>query len=88
MRWTAIRSGCTPETAGASLTLPVCLYPVGYLLGGLLVGPLSDRLGRRATITGSLAVGNTCTGEIAPAAARARYTATTFVLCTLGAMSA
>src|ERR1700709_666253 len=35
---------------------------------------------------GLLAVGNTYIGEIAPPSARARYTAITFVLCTLGAM--
>jgi MFS transporter, putative metabolite:H+ symporter len=35
---------------------------------------------------GLLAVGNTYIGEIAPPSSRARYTAITFVLCTLGAM--
>jgi putative MFS transporter len=35
---------------------------------------------------GLLAVGNTYIGELAPPSARARYTAITFVLCTLGAM--
>jgi MFS transporter, putative metabolite:H+ symporter len=35
---------------------------------------------------GLLAVGNTYIGEIAPPRSRARYTAITFVLCTLGAM--
>ncbi|HEX4251237.1 MAG TPA: MFS transporter [Pseudonocardia sp.] len=115
-----IRDGCTPGTAGASETLPVSLYLAGYLIGGLVVAPLSDRLGRRAVVKHSLvfavlgsvvtalatgygmfvlgrgitgiamgallAVANTYIGEIAPSAARARYTAITFVLCTLGAM--
>jgi MFS transporter, putative metabolite:H+ symporter len=115
-----IRAGCTPATAGASETLPVSLYLAGYLIGGLLIAPLSDRFGRRAVVTSSLgfavvgsvvtalatgypvfvlgrgitgiamgtllAVANTYIGEIAPSRARARYTAITFVLCTLGAM--
>lgn len=114
-----IRPGCTPHSAQQSLTLPVVLYLVGYLAGGLLVAPLSDRLGRRRTlaitvafalvgsvlsavcggypgfvvsraITGvgmgaTLPVANTYIGEVAPARARARYTALTFVLCTVGA---
>jgi MFS transporter, putative metabolite:H+ symporter len=115
----AIRPGCTPENAQGSLTLPVCVYLVGYLVGGLFLAPVSDRLGRRPVlaaaigfavvgslvtalsgdytafvcgraVTGiamgaTLAVGNTYIGEIAPTGARARYTAITFVLCTLGA---
>jgi MFS transporter, putative metabolite:H+ symporter len=117
---TQIREGCNPGNAASSERLPVVLYLVGYLLGGLGVAPLSDRFGRRrlifAVITfavvgslitavaggydvfvigraitgvamgGMLAVGNTYIGEIAPPSARARYTAITFVLCTLGAM--
>jgi putative MFS transporter len=116
----AVRPGCTPGTAQGFLTLPVCVYLAGYLVGGLFVAPLSDRFGRRnallvalvfsvagslvtalagdygvfvagRAITGvamgaTLAIGNTYVGELAPAAARARYTAITFVLCTLGAM--
>jgi MFS family permease len=114
-----IREGCTPENASSAERLPVCLYLLGYLLGGLLVAPLSDRLGRRALVTSSLvfatvgslitavapnypvfvigrgvtgiamgtllAVANTYIGELAPPVARARYTAVTFILCTLGA---
>lgn len=117
---TQIREGCTPENAAGSLRLPVVLFLVGYVLGGLGVGPLSDRFGRRTlifavigfatvgslitavagdysvfvigravtgvTLGGMLTVGNTYIGELSPPSARARYTAITFVLCTLGAM--
>lgn len=116
---TQIRAGCTPENASGAETLPVVLYLVGYLLGGIAIAPVSDRLGRRALVSGSLlfavagslitalagtyavfvagrgvtgvamgvllAVANTYIGELAPPAVRARYTAITFVLCTLGA---
>lgn len=116
---TQIRPGCTPANAQGSLTLPVCLFLAGYLLGGLVVAPLSDRFGRRKlmavalgfalagslitalagrygvfvagrAVTGismgtMLSVANTYIGELAPARARARYTARTFVLCALGA---
>ncbi len=115
-----IVDGCTPENAQAWLPLPVCAYLAGYVLGCLLIAPLSDRFGRRPVLAASvgcaalgslvaaiagdyatftigravtgiamgavLAVGNTYIGELAPHGARARYTATTFVLCTLGAM--
>jgi len=115
-----IVDGCTPANAQSWLPLPVCAYLAGYVVGCLLVAPLSDRLGRRPVLAASvgfaavgslvaavagdyatftigravtgvamgavLAVGNTYIGELAPHGARARYTATTFVLCTLGAM--
>jgi len=115
-----IVAGCTPADAQSWLPLPVCAYLAGYVVGCLLIAPVSDRLGRRAVVAGSigfaalgsliaaiatdyatftvgraitgiamgavLAVGNTYIGELAPHGARARYTATTFVLCTLGAM--
>lgn len=115
-----VKEGCTPATAGEALRLPVILFLVGYMVGCLLLAPISDRIGRRPMLAvvlafavvgslitaladtysvfvlgravtgvvlgGMLAVGNTYIGEIAPAAARARYTAITFVLCTLGAM--
>jgi MFS family permease len=115
-----VKEGCTPVNAGSSVTAPVVLFLVGYMVGCLLLAPLSDRIGRRPLIAvvlgfavvgslitalattypvfvvgravtgvvlgGMLAVGNTYIGEIAPAAARARYTALTFVMCTLGAM--
>lgn len=117
---TQIREGCTPENAAGSERLPVVLFLVGYVAGGLTVAPLSDRFGRKRLVLGVLgfaivgslvtalaggydmfvigrlitgvamggllAVGNTYIGELAPPSARARYTAITFVLCTLGAM--
>jgi MFS family permease len=115
-----IVAGCTPANAQSWLPLPVCAYLAGYVVGGLLIAPVSDRLGRRSVLAASvgfaavgsliaavagdyaafttgravtgvamgavLAIGNTYIGELAPHGARARYTATTFVLCTLGAM--
>jgi putative MFS transporter len=117
---TQIQPGCTPHTAQESLVLPVCLFLIGYFVGGLAVAPVSDRIGRKRTlmlalafavvgsaitavagsyglfvvgraITGiamgaTLPVANAYIGELAPARARAKYTAITFVLCTLGAM--
>ncbi|SHF80066.1 Predicted arabinose efflux permease, MFS family [Jatrophihabitans endophyticus] len=117
---TQIKAGCTPENAGTAERWPVCLYLAGYLVGGLVIAPVSDRLGRRLLVAGGLvfavvgsaltalaqdfptfvtgrgvtgiamgallAVANTYIGELAPATARARYTAVTFVLCTVGAM--
>ncbi|GGL08048.1 MFS transporter [Mangrovihabitans endophyticus] len=115
-----IKAGCTAENANEFLSLPVVLFLVGYMVGCLLLAPLSDRLGRRPLLAvvlgfaavgslvtvvataypvfvlgraltgvvlgGVLAVGNTYIGEIAPSSARARYTAITFVMCTVGAM--
>jgi MFS transporter, putative metabolite:H+ symporter len=116
---TAILPKCTDSTAQGYLALPVVLYLLGYMVGGLLVAPVSDRRGRRPVmilglvfalvgsaltaasgnytifvvaraVTGVamgtlLSVGNTYIGEVAPARSRAAYTATTFVLCALGA---
>lgn len=116
----AIKHGCSPANAAGAERLPVCLYLAGYIVGDLLLAPLSDRLGRRRMIVavlafavvgslitalsqdfptfvtgravtgvamgGLLAIGNTYIGELAPSSARARYTALTFVLCTLGAL--
>ncbi|QAY59340.1 MFS transporter [Microbacterium protaetiae] len=39
--------GCTPESALASLPLPTLLNLVGYVVGTLVLSPLSDRIGRR-----------------------------------------
>jgi len=49
------------------------VFVVGRALTGVAMG-------------GLLAIGNTYIGELAPPGARARYTALTFVLCTVGAM--
>jgi putative MFS transporter len=43
----AIKPGCTPETALASLSLPVVLNLAGYVVGTLGLSPLADRFGRR-----------------------------------------
>jgi MFS transporter, putative metabolite:H+ symporter len=42
-----IQPGCTPPTAVGFLTLPVSLNLVGYVIGTLILSPLSDRIGRR-----------------------------------------
>lgn len=42
-----IQPGCTPHNAQSWLTAPVALFLVGYMAGGLLLAPLSDRVGRR-----------------------------------------
>ncbi|MFD8494726.1 MFS transporter [Amycolatopsis sp. NPDC059657] len=116
-----IQPGCTPATAQQWLTLPVVLYLLGYLFGGLVIAPISDRVGRPKALLitvafgvvgsvvtalatgypvfvigraitgvalgGSLPIANTFIGEIAPAKARAKYTAITFVACAAGAMA-
>jgi MFS transporter, putative metabolite:H+ symporter len=114
-----ILPGCTPENAAESLGLPTLINLVGYVVGALLVSPLSDRIGRRRimlvtmvitavgalytllsndygnfvaarALTGigigaDLAVVNTYIGEVAPRHSRAKYTAATFIMSTLGA---
>jgi len=47
---TQLVSGCRPENALESLPLPTVLNLVGYVVGTLILSPLSDRLGRRATL--------------------------------------
>ncbi|HVB90036.1 MAG TPA: MFS transporter [Beijerinckiaceae bacterium] len=43
----AVIHGCTPPTAGEHIGLPVLLNLVGYVVGALILCPLSDRFGRR-----------------------------------------
>lgn len=42
-----LKPGCTPPTALASLSLPVLLNLVGYVIGTLVLSPICDRIGRR-----------------------------------------
>lgn len=42
-----LKSGCTPENALDSLPLPVVMNLVGYVVGTLILSPVSDRIGRR-----------------------------------------
>ena len=42
-----IKPGCTPVNAFGALTLPVTLNLAGYVVGTLVLSPLSDRIGRR-----------------------------------------
>src|SRR3954454_17111225 len=42
-----LKPGCTPETALASLKLPVVLNLAGYVVGTLILSPMADRYGRR-----------------------------------------
>src|SRR4051794_6662055 len=43
----ALKPGCSPETALASLKVPVVLNLAGYVVGTLVLSPLADRYGRR-----------------------------------------
>ncbi len=43
----ALKPGCTPPTALSSLSMPVFLNVVGYVVGTLILSPVSDRIGRR-----------------------------------------
>jgi MFS transporter, putative metabolite:H+ symporter len=42
-----IKPGCTPATAFSALTVPVVLNLAGYVIGTLILSPVSDRIGRR-----------------------------------------
>ena len=44
---TQLVHGCTPENALSSLPLPTVLNLVGYVIGTLVLSPISDRIGRR-----------------------------------------
>lgn len=42
-----LKPGCTPANAVTALRVPVALNLAGYVIGALLLAPLSDRFGRR-----------------------------------------
>ncbi|GAB2993577.1 sugar porter family MFS transporter [Amycolatopsis acidiphila] len=72
-----------------SLAFALSFACLGSLLAAVATGYPLFVLARAITgisMGAVLPVANTYIGEIAPAAARAKYTAITFVLCTLGAM--
>ncbi|GHF49984.1 MFS family permease [Amycolatopsis bartoniae] len=72
-----------------ALAIGLSFACVGSLLAAVATGYPLFVLARALTgisMGAVLPVANTYIGEIAPAAARAKYTAVTFVLCTLGAM--
>ena len=43
----ALKHGCTPANAVSTLRIPVVLNLAGYVIGALLLAPISDRIGRR-----------------------------------------
>jgi hypothetical protein len=43
----ALKHGCTPANAVTALRVPVVLNLAGYVIGALLLAPISDRIGRR-----------------------------------------
>jgi MFS transporter, putative metabolite:H+ symporter len=43
----ALKHGCTPANAVTTLRIPVVLNLAGYVIGALVLAPISDRVGRR-----------------------------------------
>ena len=43
----ALKHGCTPANAVTALRVPVVLNLAGYVIGALILAPISDRIGRR-----------------------------------------
>ncbi len=43
----ALKHGCTPANAVTALRIPVVLNLAGYVIGALVLAPISDRIGRR-----------------------------------------
>jgi putative MFS transporter len=43
----ALKHGCTPANALSTLRIPVVLNLAGYVIGALVLAPISDRIGRR-----------------------------------------
>jgi MFS family permease len=52
----ALKPGCTPETALDALKVPVVLNLAGYVVGTLVLSPLSDRYGRRNMLMATMAL--------------------------------
>src|SRR4051794_7840592 len=42
-----LKKGCTPGNATTTLRTPILLNLAGYVLGTLVLSPISDRIGRR-----------------------------------------
>lgn len=51
-----IMAGCTPETSNERIGLPILLSLVGYGIGALTLGPLSDRFGRHRLLIVSMII--------------------------------
>ncbi len=43
----ALKPGCTPANALSAIRVPIALNLAGYVVGTLLLSPLSDKIGRR-----------------------------------------
>src|SRR3954451_19224728 len=52
----ALKPGCSPETALASLKTPVVLNLAGYVVGTLVLSPVADRVGRRNMLMVTMAL--------------------------------
>ena len=52
----ALKHGCTPENAITTLRIPVVLNLAGYVIGALILAPISDRIGRRNMLMFTMAL--------------------------------
>jgi MFS transporter, putative metabolite:H+ symporter len=68
----ALKHGCTPTNAVTALRVPVVLNLAGYVIGALLLAPISDRTGRR--------------NMLLRAATAARWISVIFIMSSLGAL--
>lgn len=63
----AIVPGCTPENANNYLGLPVVLNLAGYVVGTLILSPMSDRIGRKRMLLVTMVltgIGSLVTGVV------------------------
>ena len=51
-----IKKGCTPQNAGASITNPILINLLAYIVGALAFSPLADRFGRRNMLIFTMAL--------------------------------